>query len=179
HRRRAGPARAHGRRAAAPRARAPGRAAHGGRRPHGRRSRAPRHRAAPARTAARRHPARVRPARGGPAARPRAPRPAGLTRRKDASVVERYELGPTRSQGLVDLLDRILDKGLVIAGDIRINLADVELLTIRIRLLVCSIDKADEIGLNWWRGDPFLGAPAAAPEVDATADRIRQLEARL
>src|SRR6266496_3646577 len=61
---------------------------------------------------------------------------------------------------LVDILDRILDKGLVVAGDVRISLANVELLTIRIRLLVCSIDKAEQIGLNWWRYDRSLVAPA-------------------
>lgn len=59
---------------------------------------------------------------------------------------------------LIDILDRVLDKGLVIAGDIRISLANVELLTIRIRLLVCSVDKAEQIGLNWWRFDPNLTA---------------------
>jgi hypothetical protein len=57
---------------------------------------------------------------------------------------------------LLDILDRVLDKGLVIAGDIRISLANVELLTIRIRLLVCSVDKAEQIGLNWWKFDPNL-----------------------
>jgi hypothetical protein len=57
---------------------------------------------------------------------------------------------------LVDILDRVLDKGLVIAGDVRVSLANVELLTIRIRLLVCSVDKAEEIGLNWWKYDPHL-----------------------
>ena len=57
---------------------------------------------------------------------------------------------------LLDILDRVLDKGLVIAGDIRISLANVELLTIRIRLLVCSVDKAEQIGLNWWKHDPNL-----------------------
>ena len=57
---------------------------------------------------------------------------------------------------LIDILDRVLDKGLVIAGDIRISLANVELLTIRIRLLVCSVDKAEQIGLNWWKFDPNL-----------------------
>src|SRR5437763_16634435 len=57
---------------------------------------------------------------------------------------------------LIDILDRVLDKGLVIAGDIRVSLANVELLTIRIRLLVCSVDKAEQIGLNWWRYDPNL-----------------------
>ncbi len=57
---------------------------------------------------------------------------------------------------LIDILDRVLDKGLVIAGDIRVSLANVELLTIRIRLLVCSVDKAEQIGLNWWKFDPNL-----------------------
>ena len=57
---------------------------------------------------------------------------------------------------LIDILDRVLDKGLVIAGDIRVSLANVELLTIRIRLLVCSVDKAEQIGMNWWKYDPNL-----------------------
>lgn len=61
---------------------------------------------------------------------------------------------------LLDILDRVLDKGLVIAGDIRVSLANVELLTIRIRLLICSVDKAEAIGLNWWKYDPNLTAPA-------------------
>jgi hypothetical protein len=100
-------------------------------------------------------------------------------------VAERYELGPQRSQGLVDILDRILDKGLVVAGDIKINLANVELLTIRIRLLVCSIDKAEEIGMNWWRSDPnyaalpsSAGAEVAAlsAKLDALASKLEQIE---
>ncbi len=61
---------------------------------------------------------------------------------------------------LVDILDRILDKGLVVAGDIRVSLANVELLTVRIRLLVCSVDKAEQIGLNWWKHDPNLTVTA-------------------
>ena len=72
-------------------------------------------------------------------------------------------VNPTRTHGLVDILDRVLDKGLVIAGDIRISLANVELLTIRIRLLVCSVDKAEQIGLNWWKYDPNLSMPTTAP----------------
>ncbi|HZQ17676.1 MAG TPA: gas vesicle protein [Terriglobales bacterium] len=70
------------------------------------------------------------------------------------------ERSPTVSgtTNLVDILDRVLDKGLVIAGDVRISLANVELLTIRIRLLICSVDKAEEIGLNWWKYDPHLTA---------------------
>src|SRR2546421_11575817 len=67
---------------------------------------------------------------------------------------------PSSSGTLVDILDRVLDKGLVVAGDIRISLANVELLTIRIRLLVCSVDKAEQIGLNWWKYDPHLTMPA-------------------
>ena len=63
---------------------------------------------------------------------------------------------------LIDILDRVLDKGLVIAGDIRVSLANVELLTIRIRLLVCSVDKAEQIGLNWWKFDPNLTQQAVA-----------------
>src|SRR5919202_265832 len=64
--------------------------------------------------------------------------------------------GGQRSTGLVDVLDRVLDKGLVVAGDIKISLAEVELLTIRIRLIVCSIDKAEQVGLDWWKYDAHL-----------------------
>ena len=91
------------------------------------------------------------------------------------------ELGPQRSQGLVDILDRVLDKGLVVAGDIKVNLANVELLTIRIRLLVCSIDKAESIGMNWWRSDPSYAGPAIATPTDLTRlqEKIDQLSAKL
>ena len=71
---------------------------------------------------------------------------------------------------LIDILDRVLDKGLVIAGDISIALANVELLTIRIRLLICSVDKAEEIGLNWWKHDPNLTAPAGSGLQGASKD---------
>ena len=73
---------------------------------------------------------------------------------------------PTTSgtANLLDILDRVLDKGLVIAGDVRVSLANVELLTIRIRLLVCSVDKAEQIGLNWWKFDPNLTQPAMITE---------------
>ena len=95
-----------------------------------------------------------------------------------------YQLGPSRSQGLVDVLDRILDKGLVIAGDIRIKLADVELLTIQVRLLVCSVDKAEQIGMDWWRTDPRLSTSAVtggdfAKELGARLDRIDERLASL
>lgn len=88
-------------------------------------------------------------------------------------------ISPTRSHGLVEILDRVLDKGLVIAGDIKINLANVELLTIQVRLLVCSIDKAEQIGLNWWRYDPRLTAVSSPyalqpGELESRLDRIEQ-----
>ena len=86
-----------------------------------------------------------------------------------------------RSTGLVDVLDRVLDKGLVVAGDIRVSLAEVELLTIRIRLLVCSIDKAEQIGLDWWRQDPSLsgGANRLTLENEALKEQVRLLEAKV
>jgi len=82
-----------------------------------------------------------------------------------------------QSTSLVDILDRILDKGLVVAGDVRVSLANVELLTIRIRLLVCSIDKAEQIGLNWWRYDTALVAQEEATTTIARLEnRITELE---
>jgi hypothetical protein len=90
---------------------------------------------------------------------------------------------PSRSHGLVEILDRVLDKGLVIAGDIKINLANVELLTIQVRLLVCSIDKAEQIGLNWWRHDPRLTASPSSPllagEIERRLERIERGLAQL
>jgi hypothetical protein len=62
------------------------------------------------------------------------------------------------STNLADILERVLDKGIVIAGDIRINLLEIELLTIKIRLLVASVDKAREIGIDWWEHDPTLSS---------------------
>ena len=90
--------------------------------------------------------------------------------------------GSHRATGLVDVLDRILDKGLVIAGDIKVSLAEVELLTIRIRLLVCSLDKAQEIGLDWWRYDRDLSpgaAKAAVAEHEDLRAEIRLLTQRV
>lgn len=71
-----------------------------------------------------------------------------------------------RGDSLADVLERVLDKGVVIAGDIRVDLLDIELLTIRIRLLVSSADKAQELGMAWWRNDPFF-AGEAVPSADA------------
>jgi hypothetical protein len=89
--------------------------------------------------------------------------------------------GPHRSTGLVDVLDRVLDKGLVVAGDIKVSLAEVELLTIRIRLLICSIDKAEQIGLDWWKFDHHLspGKQALSAENEALRKEIRALERKL
>jgi gas vesicle protein GvpA/GvpJ/GvpM family len=70
----------------------------------------------------------------------------------------------TDGTNLADILERVLDKGIVIAGDIRIRLVDVELLTISIRLLISSVDKAREIGIDWWTGSSFL-APQSRPEI--------------
>ena len=91
---------------------------------------------------------------------------------------------PASGTNLIDILDRVLDKGLVVAGDIKIAVANVELLTVRIRLLVCSIDKAEQIGLNWWRYDPSLVHPAgetagALPAGAAPAADVARLEARI
>jgi hypothetical protein len=86
-----------------------------------------------------------------------------------------------RASGLVDVLDRVLDKGLVIAGDIKVSLAEVELLTIRIRLLICSLDKAQEIGLDWWRYDRELspGRREALADHAELRAQMRQLEERV
>src|SRR5438552_14532781 len=86
-----------------------------------------------------------------------------------------------RATGLVDVLDRVLDKGLVIAGDIKVSLAEVELITIRIRLIVCSLDKAQEVGLDWWRYDPHLapGKNRLRDENAALRERIRLLENKI
>lgn len=80
---------------------------------------------------------------------------------------------------LLDILDRVLDKGLVIAGDIRISLANVELLTIRIRLLVCSVDKAEQIGMNWWKYDPNLTAPPPRAGVPGSRGQVPALQSRI
>jgi len=86
-----------------------------------------------------------------------------------------------RSSGLVDVLDRVLDKGLVVAGDIKVSLAEVELLTIRIRLLICSIDKAEQIGLDWWKYDHHLspGKQALSAENEELRKQVRALERQL
>jgi len=86
---------------------------------------------------------------------------------------------PTHSinaTGLADILERVLDKGIVIAGDIKIQIADIDLLTIKIRLLVASVDKAMEMGINWWQEDTYLSTKAREKEVK---EQQEDLEARL
>jgi Gas vesicle protein len=87
---------------------------------------------------------------------------------------------PSPSSSLADILERVLDKGIVIAGDIRVNLLDIELLTIKIRLLVASVDKAREIGIDWWEHDPSLstGGRDLAEENRQLRERVRALESR-
>ncbi len=82
---------------------------------------------------------------------------------------------------LADILERVLDKGIVIAGDIQINLLDIELLTIKIRLLVASVDRAREMGINWWESDPRLsgGAKQLEDENRELRDRLDRLERAL
>jgi hypothetical protein len=88
--------------------------------------------------------------------------------------------GGPGTTNLADILERVLDKGLVIAGDIRVNLLDIELLTIKIRLLVASVDKAKEMGIDWWEHDPALTSTARQPrELAAENERLRERVAAL
>ncbi|WP_329415166.1 gas vesicle protein [Streptomyces sp. NBC_00704] len=80
---------------------------------------------------------------------------------------------------LADILERVLDKGIVIAGDIRINLLDIELLTIKLRLIVASVDKAKEMGIDWWETDPALSSGARRDELARENAELRERLARL
>lgn len=86
----------------------------------------------------------------------------------------------TNSATLADILERAIDKGVVVAGDIKINLADVELLNIKIRLLICSVDKAVELGINWWQNDAYLSSNAEVQmlrkENQELKDKLTELE---
>jgi len=87
----------------------------------------------------------------------------------------------TQATNLADILERVLDKGIVIAGDIKILLADVELLTIKLRLVICSVDKAMEMGINWWESDPALSSRALQLEEQngLLKERLDHLETRV
>src|SRR3979409_2073754 len=101
----------------------------------------------------------------------------------DGTGLERYRARPPAqgSANLADILERVLDKGIVIAGDIQINLLDIELLTIKLRLVIASIDKAKEMGIDWWESDPApsRAAGGVAAENRRLRERLDQLERRL
>ncbi|MFG2126322.1 gas vesicle protein [Streptomyces sp. NPDC048751] len=87
--------------------------------------------------------------------------------------------GPSSGSNLADILERVLDKGIVIAGDIRINLLDIELLTVKLRLIVASVDKAKEMGIDWWETDPALSSRARRDELARENAELRERLARL
>jgi Gas vesicle protein len=91
-------------------------------------------------------------------------------------TIQRSARHSLESTNLADLLERVLDKGIVIAGDIRINLVDVELLTIQIRLVICSVDKAKEMGMDWWVNNPAFSSKA---QLDHQADSLGKMEERI
>lgn len=87
----------------------------------------------------------------------------------------------TQSSSLADILERVLDKGIVIAGDITVSVGSTELLSIRIRLLISSVDKAREMGINWWEGDPYLSSHARSlqEENQTLLTRLENMETEL
>ncbi|MFF4549422.1 gas vesicle protein [Streptomyces sp. NPDC001435] len=87
--------------------------------------------------------------------------------------------GQGGSANLADILERVLDKGIVIAGDIRINLLDIELLTIKLRLVIASVDKAKEMGIDWWESDPALSTRARRDELVQENAELRERLAQL
>ena len=107
--------------------------------------------------------------------------PQQVVSSRPANGAHRPIAGPAQPANLADLLERVLDKGIVIAGDISLSLGAVEVLTLKIRLLIASIDKAQEIGINWWQSDPALSSRAKAleEERDELRERLDRLEARL
>jgi hypothetical protein len=89
---------------------------------------------------------------------------------------------PLRSDGLADILERVLDKGIVIAGDVSVSLVGIELLTIRLRLIIASVDKAKEMGINWWEHDPTLTAKQTSQDaglLEKYEEENRQLRGRM
>jgi len=88
-------------------------------------------------------------------------------------MTQQQMMHATNATNLADILERVLDKGIVIAGDIKIQIADIDLLTIKIRLLIASVDKAMEMGINWWQTDSYLSSKAQESEKE---ERIKKLE---
>lgn len=91
-------------------------------------------------------------------------------------AIQRATQHSIESTNLADLLERVLDKGIVIAGDIKISLVDIELLTIQLRLVICSVDKAKEMGMDWWVNNPAF---SRGPHREQTADCLAKMEERL
>ena len=98
-------------------------------------------------------------------------------------MAEQKMTHPTNATNLAEILEKVLDKGIVIAGDIRIQLADIDLLNIKIRLLVASVDKAMQMGINWWQQDSYLSTKAKdsamAKENATLKKRLERLEAKI
>ena len=101
----------------------------------------------------------------------------GLQRIPHAGTRDYLEKAHPHSDSLADVLERVLDKGIVIAGDIQIRLLDIELLTIKIRLLVASVDRAREMGINWWESDEYLTQLDDADDKSELSELTRRLEA--
>jgi Gas vesicle protein len=101
-----------------------------------------------------------------------------VTNRRSPQALRREPAGAGGPANLADILERVLDKGIVIAGDIQINLLDIELLTIKLRLLVASVERAQEMGINWWESDPTLscGTKELEQENRELRDRLERLE---
>jgi hypothetical protein len=91
-------------------------------------------------------------------------------------MAEQKMMHAIEATNLADILERVLDKGIVIAGDIKIQIADIDLLNIKIRLLVCSVDKALEMGINWWQQDSYLSTTAKKSDIE---QENRELKKRL
>ena len=104
-----------------------------------------------------------------------------MAERAEPTLYNRREVDPRQAQvqraggpaNLADILERVLDKGIVIAGDIQINLLDIELLTIKLRLLIASVERAQEMGINWWQSDPTLSSSAKELEEENEDLRAR------
>ena len=102
---------------------------------------------------------------------------SGLQRIPRAGTRDYLEKAHPHTDSLADVLERVLDKGIVIAGDIQIRLLDIELLTIKIRLLVASVDRAREMGINWWENDEYLTQLDDVPDKGELNELTRRLEA--
>ncbi|MCX5867731.1 MAG: gas vesicle protein [Proteobacteria bacterium] len=89
-------------------------------------------------------------------------------------TIQRVPQHSIQSTNLADLLERILDKGIVIAGDIKINLVDIELLSIQIRLVICSVDKAKEMGMDWWVNNPAFSSRLTPAQLSDPIDRMEK-----